>query len=109
MTERSLTDTVDWTTMSIVVDVPDTADAICIGALLSGTGKAWVSGLSFEIVDASVPVTADLETTNRQRREARQREAAQRAPTQPEATVPREAVQKREFPRRPANLGFTEQ
>ena len=30
---------------------------VIVGVLLSGKGRMWVSGLSFEIVDSSVPVT----------------------------------------------------
>ncbi len=58
MEKRRLTGTTDWTPVSIVVDVPAGSEAIFLGALISGTGRMWVSGLSFAVVDSSVPVTS---------------------------------------------------
>lgn len=48
----------DWKKMEIVFDVPRNGGTISFGALLSGPGKIWVSGLKFKIVGKSVPVTA---------------------------------------------------
>ncbi|MBU6142109.1 hypothetical protein KGO95_03270 [Patescibacteria group bacterium] len=47
----------DWKKMDIVFDVPRESETISFGVLLSGAGKIWVSGLKFEVVGKSVPVT----------------------------------------------------
>jgi hypothetical protein len=60
MSNRSLKGTTDWSEVSVVLDVPASADVISMGVLLGGTGRMWVSGLSFEVVDTSVPVTSSL-------------------------------------------------
>lgn len=57
MDKRTVRGTSDWTEVSIVADIPQHAESFLIGVLLSGKGRMWVSGLSFEIVDSSVPVT----------------------------------------------------
>ena len=41
----------------VVLDVPKEATTIMAGLIMSGTGQAWVDGVRFEVVDASVPVT----------------------------------------------------
>jgi hypothetical protein len=58
MDKRTVSGTSDWTEVSIVADIPQHAESFLIGVLLSGKGRMWVSGLTFEIVDSSVPVTA---------------------------------------------------
>lgn len=58
MEKRSIKGSTDWTEVSIVVDVPQQSDSFLIGVLLVGKGRMWISGLSFEVVDATVPVTA---------------------------------------------------
>jgi hypothetical protein len=50
--------TLDWRRHAITFDVPPSAVALSFGALLSGSGTAWVSGLRLEVVGDSVPVTA---------------------------------------------------
>lgn len=62
MAERSLKGTTDWTEVSVVLDVPANADGIAMGVLLAGTGRYWVNGLTFGVVDKSVPVTAATNT-----------------------------------------------
>ncbi len=67
MMDRPLKGTSDWREMSIVMDVPQSADSIYIGMLMSGTGQAWMNGLVFEIVDSTVPVTKTVTVQNRPR------------------------------------------
>ncbi len=47
----------DWTPCSVVLDVAPSATGINFGILLSGAGTVWLSGVKFEVVDATVPVT----------------------------------------------------
>jgi hypothetical protein len=60
MQNRALKGTKDWTRCEIVLDVPNEADGIFYGVLVSGAGKAWLSDLKFEIVDRSVAVTDQM-------------------------------------------------
>jgi serine/threonine-protein kinase len=57
MEKRSVKGTQDWTEVSIVMDVPESAKSFMMGVILAGKGRMWVSGLSFAVVDKSVPVT----------------------------------------------------
>ncbi|MGX7667871.1 hypothetical protein [Flavobacterium pedocola] len=57
MMDRPVTGTTDWQKYSIVLDVSEKASKISYGALLRGTGQIWFDKLTFEVVDASVPVT----------------------------------------------------
>ncbi len=57
MQDRAVKGTTDWKKYEIVLDVASNASALAYGALLNGTGQIWFDQLSFEIVDASVPVT----------------------------------------------------
>ncbi|MBZ4421142.1 AraC family transcriptional regulator [Myxococcus sp. RHSTA-1-4] len=41
----------------VVLDVPKEATTIMAGLIMSGTGQAWLDGVRFEVVEASVPVT----------------------------------------------------
>jgi hypothetical protein len=59
MESRPLTGTNDWKKYDIVLDVPEWSQQIVLGAMLSGTGETWISGLKFEEVDKAVPVTAE--------------------------------------------------
>lgn len=67
MMDRALKGTSDWREMSIVMDVPQSADSIYIGMIMSGTGQAWMNGLLFEVVDDSVPTTKTITLQNRPR------------------------------------------
>ncbi len=49
--------TTDWTTYSVVVDVPKDAVAISFGSYLMGPGQMWADDSSLEAVDSSVAVT----------------------------------------------------
>lgn len=57
MEDRNLSGTTDWAYYEVVLDVPDTADIIYVGAHLFGRGQVWVDDLTFEEVDESVEVT----------------------------------------------------
>jgi hypothetical protein len=58
MDNRPISGTTPWTSVSIVLDVPRSADMVAFGGLLVGTGTMWFDELKFEVVDSSVPVTA---------------------------------------------------
>ncbi|MGN7477075.1 helix-turn-helix transcriptional regulator [Solibacillus silvestris] len=57
MDNRSIQGTTDWNYYSIVLDVLDESASIHFGLLLTGTGEAWIDGITFEEVDASVAST----------------------------------------------------
>jgi hypothetical protein len=57
MENRAINGTVDWTSCEVVLDVPEDAVAIYLGAHLIGRGQVWVDDCSFDIVDGSVPTT----------------------------------------------------
>lgn len=59
MMNRPIKGTTEWSHYSVVLDVPLKSDAIAFGVLLNGSGQIWVDELSFEIVDASIPVTEE--------------------------------------------------
>jgi hypothetical protein len=64
MQGRPITGTTDWTPYSVVLDVGQSATGINFGILLDGVGAVWLSGVKFEVVDSSVPVTDLLATPN---------------------------------------------
>lgn len=49
--------TSDWRHYELVIDVPEDATSIQCGFNLKGSGKIWLNGFQFEVVDASVPLT----------------------------------------------------
>jgi hypothetical protein len=57
MQSRSLGGTQGCKRYDVVLDVPTEATTLMAGLLLSGAGQAWLDGVRFEVVDASVPVT----------------------------------------------------
>ncbi len=57
MQDRPIKGTTDWKKYEIVLDVPDSAQNIAFGLLLSGAGRTWVDDLSFEVVGKDVPTT----------------------------------------------------
>ena len=57
MEKRPIKGTTGWKACSVVLDVPAGAVDIALGLILGGTGKAWISDMKFEIVNARVPVT----------------------------------------------------
>jgi hypothetical protein len=57
MQNRVIQGTSDWRRYEVVLDVPEDATAIAFGILLSKSGTVWMSGVTFEVVGANVPVT----------------------------------------------------
>jgi len=67
MSDRAVKGTSDWTQFQVVLDVPDSAEQIYFGCLLSGKGKIWVDDMALEIVGADVAKTGkDIESMPRQ-------------------------------------------
>ena len=64
MQGRSIQGTSDWTPYSVVLDVAQSATGINFGILLEGAGTVWLSGVRFEVVDNTVPVTDTIGTTS---------------------------------------------
>jgi hypothetical protein len=60
MAERPIVGATDWKKYEIVLDVPESTTGIVFGLLIAGKGSAWLGPVTFEVVDASVPVTAEL-------------------------------------------------
>ncbi len=57
MADRPIRGTTDWMRYEIVLDVDKEAAYLAFGILLSKTGKAWISDITFEVVDMSTPIT----------------------------------------------------
>lgn len=57
MRGRSLLGTLDWVRKSIILEVPEDAYSISIGAYLQGSGEAWIDDFIVEEVDRSLGVT----------------------------------------------------
>ena len=57
MNARPIKGSSDWARYDIVLDVAKEAKSICLGILLQGQGKVWLSGVSFEAVSTAVPTT----------------------------------------------------
>jgi len=57
MNARPIKGSKDWARYEIVLDVAKHAKSICLGLLLQGAGKVWMSGVSFETVSSAVPIT----------------------------------------------------
>ena len=49
----------DWTSYSVVLDVPANAVGITFGLGLVGAGQAWLDDVSLEVVGRDVAVTAE--------------------------------------------------
>lgn len=58
MADRRQVGTKDWTYAQVVLDVPNDALGLQVGAVLSGSGTAWVDDIRLEVVSSDVPVTA---------------------------------------------------
>jgi tRNA A-37 threonylcarbamoyl transferase component Bud32 len=58
MNDRPIKGTADWTRVAIVLDVPDRAQEIALGLLLTGPGQVWIDEVKLERVGEDVPVTA---------------------------------------------------
>ncbi|MBJ6760919.1 AraC family transcriptional regulator [Myxococcaceae bacterium JPH2] len=57
MQSRALVGTTRCKRFDVVLDVPQEATTVMAGLIMSGTGEAWLDGVRFDTVDASVPVT----------------------------------------------------
>ncbi len=57
MADRPIRSTTEWKRYEVVVDVPEGAERLAFGILLERTGKAWVSDISFELVDETISLT----------------------------------------------------
>jgi hypothetical protein len=57
MQQRPIKGTVDWKKCEIVLDVPESAQAIAFGMLLTGVGQVWMDDLDFQVVGTDVPTT----------------------------------------------------
>jgi hypothetical protein len=58
MATRLITGTTDWQQYHVVIDVPEDATTITMGAVLYGPGQMWVDDLQFEVVGKDVPLTS---------------------------------------------------
>jgi hypothetical protein len=57
MQQRAVKGTRDWRKYEIVLDVPERADQIAFGLLLTGKGQVWMDDLKFEAVGKDVHTT----------------------------------------------------
>jgi hypothetical protein len=57
MNARPIKGSRDWARYEVVLDVAKDAKSICLGLLLEGPGKVWLSGVSFEPVGTAVATT----------------------------------------------------
>ena len=57
MQDRAIKGTGDWQKCEIVLDVPEEAQEIAFGLLLTGRGQVWMDDLKFEAVGKDVPTT----------------------------------------------------
>lgn len=57
MEDRSVSGTAGWTLGEVVLDIPDDAVSIYLGAHIFGRGQLWVDECRFEVVGDDVPTT----------------------------------------------------
>jgi erythromycin esterase len=55
--DRAIVGTRDWTTYSVVLDVPVSAVGLTVGMLFKGRGSVRVDDVRIDVVDASVPTS----------------------------------------------------
>jgi hypothetical protein len=67
MQGRPIKATSDWTSYEIVLDVPESAQEIAFGLLLSGKGQVWMDDLNFEVVGKDVPTTGESQKEQRRK------------------------------------------
>jgi hypothetical protein len=58
MNDRKIKGSTKWQKYEIILDVDEKAVNLAYGVLLSGTGKAWLDDLTFEVVDKNEKTTA---------------------------------------------------
>lgn len=66
--DGALTGTSDWTARQIVFQIPEDADSLHYGLLLTGMGTVWAKTVRLEVVDDNTPPTATRQHYERQRR-----------------------------------------
>ena len=107
MDERPATGTTAWKKYEIVLDVPEAAQHIALGALFEGKGQIWVDDLKLEVVgqqvastdmNASPELKQELEEADEEYRRTR-REEFERAVRQAKERLPA-------MPARPVNFDF---
>lgn len=57
MQDRPIKGTTEWAQYTVVLDVPDAAQAIAFGVLLRGAGSVWVDDFDFKMVEPQVATT----------------------------------------------------
>jgi len=57
MQNRPIVNSTDWTSYSIVLDIPSNAISMSYGMLLAGKGQVWFKDVSIDIVEKNVPIT----------------------------------------------------
>jgi hypothetical protein len=60
MQDRPIRGTQQWTMYDVVLEVPPDSTGISFGALLTGPGEVWLSGVKFNVVGQDVPVTSKV-------------------------------------------------
>lgn len=60
----NLRDDSDWTPLTIVIDVPETAGAIYLGLSQEGAGTSWFGPVTVETVDNKVPLSHHARSRN---------------------------------------------
>jgi hypothetical protein len=58
MQNRPIKGTTDWQKYEVVLDVPPESVNVAFGILLTGKGRAWLSGVQFEEVGVNVQITS---------------------------------------------------
>jgi hypothetical protein len=48
----------DWYRHTLVIDIPESAHLVMVGAVLINTGSLWIDDVSLEVVDAGWPLTS---------------------------------------------------
>lgn len=62
--EVNLRDDRDWTPLTIVIDVPEAADAIYLGLSQEGAGTSWFGPVTVETIDDKVPLSYHVKSRN---------------------------------------------
>ena len=57
MEDRAIRATTDWTKYEVVLDVPEQAQGIAFGVLLTGAGQVWFDDFKLDVVEKDVPTT----------------------------------------------------
>ena len=60
MQDRPIKGTGDWRQCNVVLDVPEKAQEIAFGILLTGAGEVWMDDLKFEVVGKATPTTGGM-------------------------------------------------